>query len=43
MSFTRGYDPSAIKDMTMTCINCPIRIGRASVLPGDWCWANPKV
>ena len=34
-AWVRGYDPSAIKDMTMTCINCPIRIGRASVLPGD--------
>ncbi|MFN8354407.1 MAG: RraA family protein [Spirosomataceae bacterium] len=34
-AWVRGFDPSAIKDMTMTCINCPIRIGRSSVLPGD--------
>lgn len=33
--WVRGFDPSFIKDMTMTCINCPIRIGRAVVLPGD--------
>jgi 4-hydroxy-4-methyl-2-oxoglutarate aldolase len=31
----RAYDPSAWKDMTLTSINTPIRIGRATVLPGD--------
>jgi regulator of RNase E activity RraA len=31
----RAYDPSAWKDMTLTSINAPIRIGRATVLPGD--------
>jgi hypothetical protein len=31
----RAYDPSAWKDMTLTTINAPIRIGRATVLPGD--------
>jgi regulator of RNase E activity RraA len=31
----RAYDPSAWKDMTLTAINTPIRIGRATVLPGD--------
>ena len=31
----RAYDPSAWKDMTVTSINAPIRIGRATVLPGD--------
>ena len=31
----RGADPSYIKDMTMTGINVPVRIGRAVVLPGD--------
>jgi regulator of RNase E activity RraA len=31
----RSYDPSAWKDMTLTSINAPIRIGRATVLPGD--------
>ncbi len=33
--FYRAYDPSAWKDMTLTSINAPIRIGRATVLPGD--------
>jgi 4-hydroxy-4-methyl-2-oxoglutarate aldolase len=33
--FYRGSDPSAWKDMTLTSINAPIRIGRATVLPGD--------
>ena len=31
----KGQDPSYIKDMTLTTINAPIRIGRATVLPGD--------
>ncbi len=31
----RAYDPSAWKDMVLTSINAPIRIGRATVLPGD--------
>ena len=31
----RAYDPSAWKDMVLTGINSPIRIGRATVLPGD--------
>lgn len=35
VGFVRGFDPSYIKDMMLTCINCPIRIGRATVLPGD--------
>jgi regulator of RNase E activity RraA len=34
-AFTRGYDPSAIREMEMFRINGPIRIGRATVLPGD--------
>jgi regulator of RNase E activity RraA len=33
--FYRQGDPSAWKDMTLTSINAPIRIGRATVLPGD--------
>jgi 4-hydroxy-4-methyl-2-oxoglutarate aldolase len=33
--FYRQGDPSAWKDMTLTSINAPIRIGRAVVLPGD--------
>ncbi|WKN31443.1 RraA family protein [Porifericola rhodea] len=34
-AFVRGWDPSFIKDMMLTGINKPIRIGRATVLPGD--------
>ncbi len=33
--FYKGYDPSAWSQEELTCINCPIRIGRAVVLPGD--------
>jgi regulator of RNase E activity RraA len=36
----RAYDPSAWKDMTLTSINAPIRIGRATVLPGDLVYAS---
>jgi regulator of RNase E activity RraA len=31
----RGADPSSISRMILTSVNAPIRIGRASVLPGD--------
>jgi len=34
-SWTKGYDPSYIQEMMMGGINVPIRIGRATVLPGD--------
>ena len=34
-AFTRGFDPSFITEMMVTGINVPIRIGRATVLPGD--------
>ena len=33
--FYRGADPSFWTEMTLTSINSPIRIGRATVLPGD--------
>lgn len=33
--FVRGVDPSAIANVTLMGINVPIRIGRATVLPGD--------
>lgn len=33
--WTKGYDPSYIQQMMLAGINVPIRIGRASVLPGD--------
>jgi 4-hydroxy-4-methyl-2-oxoglutarate aldolase len=31
----KGYDPSYIQQMMLGSINAPIRIGRATVLPGD--------
>lgn len=34
-AWMKGYDPSAIKEMMLSSINMPIRIGRATVLPGD--------
>lgn len=34
-AFVRGWDPSYIKDMMLGGLNTPIRIGRATVLPGD--------
>ncbi|MBL7740825.1 MAG: RraA family protein [Chitinophagaceae bacterium] len=34
-SWTKGNDPSYIQQMMLAGINVPIRIGRASVLPGD--------
>jgi 4-hydroxy-4-methyl-2-oxoglutarate aldolase len=33
--FHRGADPTAIQDVTLAGINRPIRIGAATVLPGD--------
>ena len=35
VTFTRGWDPSAIANVMLMGINAPIRIGRASVMPGD--------
>lgn len=40
--FYKGYDPSAWRQEELTCINCPIRIGRATVLPGDLVIANAQ-
>lgn len=34
-AFVRGWDPSAIREMMLTGLNVPTRIGRATVLPGD--------
>ncbi|MBN7811239.1 RraA family protein [Algoriphagus sp. H41] len=31
----KGQDPSFIREMMLTSINAPIRVGRATVLPGD--------
>lgn len=33
--FYLGYDPSAWAQMQLTGVNVPVRIGRATVLPGD--------
>lgn len=33
--FNRGWDPSAIAEVMLMSINAPVRIGRASVMPGD--------
>ena len=34
-SYVRGVDPTAINDVTLTGINIPIKIGEATVIPGD--------
>lgn len=34
-AWIRGSDPSAIKNMMISTVNAPIRMGRVSVLPGD--------
>jgi 4-hydroxy-4-methyl-2-oxoglutarate aldolase len=34
-AWIKGSDPSYIQQMMLTSINAPIRIGRATVLPGD--------
>ncbi|MEO6317068.1 MAG: RraA family protein [Chitinophagaceae bacterium] len=39
-AWVKGHDPSYIKDMTPTSINAPVRIGDATVFPGDVVFAN---
>lgn len=39
-AWVKGHDPSYIRNMTPTSINAPIRIGDATVLPGDVVFAN---
>jgi len=39
--FCRGVHPSAITDTTLVGINIPVRIGRATVLPGDVVLGTP--
>jgi len=34
-AWVKGYDPSYIQQMMLAGVNVPIRIGRATVLPGD--------
>ncbi|MCX8108986.1 MAG: RraA family protein [Verrucomicrobiae bacterium] len=33
--FNRGWDPSVLAEVMLMGINAPVRIGRASVMPGD--------
>ncbi len=40
--FCRGVDPTAIADVTLAGINLPIRIGEATVLPGDIVLGTPS-
>ncbi len=40
--FCRGFDPSAIAEVTLMGINVPVRIGRATVLPGDVVLSDPE-
>ncbi|MEX2568453.1 MAG: RraA family protein [Cyclobacteriaceae bacterium] len=39
-AWVKGHDPSYIQEMMLTTINYPIRMGRATVLPGDVVLAN---
>ncbi|MCK4591752.1 MAG: hypothetical protein KAT86_08365, partial [Candidatus Latescibacteria bacterium] len=39
--FTRGLHPSGIGEVTLTEINGPVRIGKATVLPGDVVLGTP--
>jgi 4-hydroxy-4-methyl-2-oxoglutarate aldolase len=40
--FTRGVDPSALENTMLTGINIPIRIGDATVMPGDIAIGDPE-
>ena len=40
--FCRGTDPSFFKDMMLVGINVPIRIGKATVMPGDVVLSDPE-
>jgi 4-hydroxy-4-methyl-2-oxoglutarate aldolase len=39
--FCRGLDPTPIRDTTLVGVNIPIRIGQATVLPGDIVLGTP--
>jgi regulator of RNase E activity RraA len=39
--FVRGMDPTPIRDTTLVGINLPLRIGNATVLPGDLVLGTP--
>jgi 4-hydroxy-4-methyl-2-oxoglutarate aldolase len=40
--YTRGVDPSALENTMLTGINVPIRIGDATVMPGDIAIGDPE-
>jgi 4-hydroxy-4-methyl-2-oxoglutarate aldolase len=40
--FVRGVDPSALENVMLTGINVPIRIGEATVMPGDVAVGDPE-
>lgn len=40
--FCRGYDPSAIAEVTLMGFNVPIRIGGVTALPGDVVLTDPE-
>ncbi|MGH9327451.1 MAG: RraA family protein [Terriglobia bacterium] len=40
--FCRGTDPSALANVTLTGINVPIRMGPATVMPGDIAVSDPE-
>ncbi len=40
--FCRGFDPTGIAEVTLGGINVPIRIGQATVLPGDVVLSDPE-
>lgn len=40
--FCRGTDPSALKNVMLMGINVPIRIGQATVMPGDVVVSDPE-
>jgi 4-hydroxy-4-methyl-2-oxoglutarate aldolase len=40
--YTRGVDPSALENVMLTGINVPVRIGNATVMPGDIAIGDPE-
>ena len=40
--FCRGTDPSALRNVTLMGINVPIRMGQATVMPGDIAVSDPE-
>lgn len=40
--YTRGFDPSSLRNVMLMGINVPIRIGRSTVMPGDIALGDPE-